>query len=248
MNSYKENVEKLIYDLHQYRDFTNLDNMIIDVAKECANGLEEKEAREATAIATNKFEQAMDMAWKLLYLIPVIPLEDKPEKWIPVEDSPMLGKTLKISNSESVTIEILELHKDTIDGSPAAVYRINANSHLAMMLYGNTFIHYSTENGEDMKMSGSYAQPAFIQKFPWVPQYPLVTTIIHVKDPKNGENFEDYGFISDIRNMSREELSSDDLHNRRFSPAGTSVFPSKEEVSEETKDNTESDSEPDSER
>ena len=48
--------------------------------------------------------------------------------------------------------------------------------------------------------------------------------------------------------MSREELSSDDLHNRRFSPAGTSVFPSKEEVSEEIKDNTESDSEPDSER
>ena len=43
MNSYKENVEKLIYDLHQYRDFTNLDDMIIDVAKECANGLEEKE-------------------------------------------------------------------------------------------------------------------------------------------------------------------------------------------------------------
>ena len=42
MNSYKENVEKLIYDLHQYRDFTNLDDMIKDVAKECANGLEEK--------------------------------------------------------------------------------------------------------------------------------------------------------------------------------------------------------------
>lgn len=247
MKSYKENVEKLIFDLHQYREFTNLDDMIIDAVKECASNLEEKDMKESTAIATNKFEQAMDMAWKLLYMIPVIPLEDKPEKWIPVEESPMLGKTLKISNTESVTIETLELHRDTIDGSPAAVYRINANSRLAMMLYGNTFIIYDTENGKDMKMSGSYAQPAFIQKFPWVPQYPLVTTIIHAKDPESGE-IEDYGFITDIRNMSREELSSEDLHKHRFSPAGTSVFPSKEEVSEETEDTTEPDGEPDSAR
>ena len=245
---YSEHLETLIDTYLKSQDMTLIDFKMVDLVRACTAGCNDENENEAIGYSTTKFEEAIKNGWKLLYLIPVIPLEDKPEKWIPVEDSPMLRKTLKISNSESVTIEILELHKDTIDGSPAAVYRINANSHLAMMLYGNTFIHYSTENGEDMKMSGSYAQPAFIQKFPWVPQYPLVTTIIHVKDPKNGENFEDYGFISDIRNMSREELSSDDLHNRRFSPAGTSVFPSKEEVSEETKDNTESDSEPDSER
>ena len=228
MNSYKENVEKLISDLHQYRDFTKLDSLMIDVVTNCANGLEEKEAREATAIATNKFEQTMDMAWKLLYLIPVIPLEDKPEKWIPVEESPMLGKTLQITKDITIPVEVLERHADTIDGSPAAVYRINANSKYAILLYANTIIRYETENGKDMKMTGSYARPSFIQKFPWVPQYPLVTTIINVKDPKTGET-EDYGFISDIRNISREELSAEELQKHVFFPAGTSLLPAKDE-------------------
>ena len=159
-----------------------------------------------------------------MYLIPHIPLEDTPEKWIIEENSPMIGKDFRVSNKHRVHIEMIERHADTIDGTPGAVYRINANSKLAFMLYGNTVTEYDTTDGENMDLKNNYSTAAFIRNFPFTIPYPIVITIIHAKK-KDSDETEDYGFISDIRNISRDEVSADDLHNHFFSPAGTSMYP-----------------------
>lgn len=233
MSNYSDLVKSIAVTAHQDHDFNKLESMMYDIAEECANGIGDKQMNEAIGIATNKFEDAVNLAWKSLYLIPTIPLEDKPEKWIIVEDSPMLGKDIKISKSETIHVDMMERHVDTVDGSPAAVYRFNANSRFAVMLYGNTIIEYETENGEDMKITKSYSCVSFIRSFPFDVPYPTVTTVIHVKDKETGE-VEDYGFISDIRNLSREEVSAEDLQHHFFSPAGTSLFPVEDTSTQET--------------
>lgn len=233
MPTYPEYVKSIIKLAHTDHDFTNLESKVFDLATECSKDLADKPMTEAIGIATNKFENVIDDAWKALYLIPTVDLIDAPEKWEIVESSSMIGKDIKISPTESIHVEMLERHVDTILGSPACVYRINANSRFAMMMMGTTVIEYETENGEDMQITNSYSCLSFIQKFPFTVPYPTVTTVIHVKDKETGE-VEDYGYISDIRNLSREEVSAEDLHHHFFSPAGTSLFP----VAETTQDST----------
>ena len=157
-------------------------------------------------------------------------------------NSPLVGKDFRTSSKTSVHVELIERHVDTIDGTPGCVYRINGDSHLAFMLYGNTIIEYKTTDGQNMDLVNNYSCACFIQQFPFKVPYPCVTTIIHAINPETQEN-EDYAFISDIRNISREEVSPEDLQNKFFSPEGTALYPnpefidipSDEEVS--TKDN-----------
>lgn len=233
MLAYPEYVKSIIDLAHTDHEFNQIESTVFDVVTKCTKGLEDKSMTDAIGIASQKFESAMDNAWKALYLIPTIDLVDSPEKWQIVESSPLIGKDIKISQNESVHVEMLEYHTDTIIGSPACVYRINANSRLAVMMMGTTVIEYETENGEDMQITNSYSCMAFIQKFPFTVPYPTVTTVIHVKNKETGE-VEDYGYISDIRNLSREEVSAEDLHHHFFSPVGTALFPAAEPIQEDT--------------
>lgn len=231
MPNYSDYVDSVIKLAHDDHDFSKIESMVFNTAVECAKGLENKPMTEAIGIATNKFEAVVDNAWKALYLIPTVDLIDAPEKWEIVESSPMIGKDIKISPTDSIHVEMLEHHVDTIEGSPASVYRINANSKFAVMMMGTTVIEYETENGEDMNITNSYSCLCFINKFPFSVPYPTITTVIHVKN-KETEEAEDYGFISDIRNLSREEVSAEDLSHHFYSPAGTSLFPSNNESNE----------------
>ena len=226
--SYIESLNTLLENNHKDHEYTSIESKLLDVIKECASGLDGMDVNKAMGSVTQKFETAINNAWKLVYLIPMITLEDKPEKWVLVEDSPMLDKNFRTSNKTHVHVDMLERHIDTIDGTPGCVYRINANSKLAFMLYGNTVIEYETTNGEDMEIKNNYSCACFIKQFPFQVPYPTVTTIIHAeyKDEETGEmKTEDYGYISDIRNISREEISEDELKNHFFSPTGTSLFP-----------------------
>lgn len=235
MSSYSEYVESIIELARNDHDFTNLESKVFDIAMECSKDLTDKSMTYAIGIATNKFADAIDNAWKALYLIPTIDLIDAPEKWEIVETSPMIGKDIKISPTESIHVDMLERHVDTVSGSPACVYRINANSRFAIMMMGTTVIEYETENGEDMQITNTYSCMSFIKQFPFTVPYPTVTTVIHVKNKETGE-VEDYGYISDIRNLSREEVSAEDLHHHFFSPTGTSLFPTTETSQEESVD------------
>lgn len=222
--NYIECINTILKANREDHDISSIESHLIEVVKECAAGTDDSSISNATGVATSKFETAINNIWKLLYLIPMITLEDKPEKWEIVEQSPMLGRDFRTSSKTVVHVNMLERHTDTIDGTPGCVYRINANSKLAFMLYGNNIIEYNTNNGKDMNLHNTYSCACFIDQFPFTVPYPTVTTIIHVKS-ENSDETEDYGFISDIRNISREEISAEDVHNRFFSPNGTSLYP-----------------------
>lgn len=222
--NYIENLNNLLDANSKDHEISEIESKLIDVVRLCAENTDTMPIQDATGTSAARFETAINNAWKLVYLIPMITLEDKPEKWVIVEDSPMYGKDFRTSEKTTVHVSMLERHVDTIDGTPACIYRINGNSKLAFMLYGNNVIEYKTKDGKDMELSNTYACACFIDAFPFTVPFPTVTTIIHVAND-NGET-EDYGFISDIRNISREEIDADDLKTRFFSPIGTSLYPS----------------------
>ena len=221
---YSDHLNFLIDTLKQSQELSIIDAKMLDLVRSCTAGCNDENENEAIGYATAKFEDAIKNAWKLLYLIPLNTLEDIPEKWIIVENSPLVGKDFRTSPKTTVHVELIERHADTIDGTPGCVYRINGDSHLAFMLYGNTVIEYKTTDGMNMELVNNYSCACFIQKFPFVVPYPCVTTIIHAINPETNEN-EDYAFISDIRNISREEISAEELQNKFFSPEGTSLYP-----------------------
>lgn len=241
--NYIKSLETLMENNHQDHEYSKVESLLLDVINECTAGLDGEDVNKAIGQASQKFEAAINNAWKLVYLIPMITLKDEPEKWIPVEESPLLGKTFRTSNATKVNVTTLERHSDTIDGTPGCIYRINGNSKLAFMLYGNTVIEYDTTNGEDMDLKNNYTCACFVKEFPFKVPYPTVTTIIHAKtkDEDGAEVTEDYGFISDIRNISREEVSADELKGRFFSPNGTQLFPNLSEDELKALDTTESD-------
>lgn len=221
---YSEHLETLIDTYLKSQDMTLIDFKMVDLVRACTAGCNDENENEAIGYSTTKFEEAIKNGWKLLYLIPLNTLEDLPEKWMIVENSPLVGKDFRTSAKTTVHVELIERHTDTIDGTPGCVYRINGDSHLAFMLYGNTVIEYKTTDGQNMELVNNYSCACFVQKFPFVVPYPCVTTIIHAINPETQET-EDYAFISDIRNVSREEISAEDLHNKFFSPEGTSLYP-----------------------
>ena len=226
MNAYVDGLNMLLEANHQDHEYSKIESLLMEVVEECAKDTDDKSISEAMGTASNKFETAINHAWKLMYLIPMFAIEDKPEKWTIVENSPLIGKDFRVCNNRKVHVDMIERHVDTVDGTPGCVYRINANSKLAFMLYGNSVVEYETKDGENMDLKNNYSCACFVNQFPFVVPYPTVTTIIHVKNEGEDEvDFEDYGFISDIRNISREEVSAEDLHGHFFSPTGTSLYP-----------------------
>lgn len=226
MNAYVDGLNMLLEANHQDHEYSKIESLLMEVVEECAKGTDDKSISEAMGTASNKFETAINHAWKLMYLIPMFAIEDKPEKWTIVENSPLIGKDFRVCNTRKVHVDMIERHVDTVDGTPGCVYRINANSKLAFMLYGNSVVEYETKDGENMDLKNNYSCACFVNQFPFVVPYPTVTTIIHVKNEGEDEvDFEDYGFISDIRNISREEVSAEDLHGHFFSPTGTALYP-----------------------
>lgn len=224
---YSEHLNFLTEAFKKSRDMSMIDFKMIDFMTACTAGCDENENK-AIGQSVAKFEAAIKDAWKLLYLIPVNTLEDLPEKWVIVENSPLVGKNFRTSSKTSVHVDMIERHVDTIDGTPGCVYRINANSKLAFMLYGNTVIEYKTTDGINLDMQNNYSCACFIKEFPFNVPFPCVTTIIHATNPETNE-VEDYGFVSDIRNVTREEISQDDLKNHFFSPEGTALYPNMSE-------------------
>ena len=224
---YTEHLNTLIDTYLKSQDMSVVDFKLMDLVRACTAGCNDENENEAIGYSTAKFEEAIKNGWKLLYLIPLNALEDLPEKWAIVENSPLVGKDFRTSSKTSVHVELIERHVDTIDGTPGCVYRINGDSHLAFMLYGNTIIEYKTTDGQNMDLVNNYSCACFIQQFPFKVPYPCVTTIIHAINPETQEN-EDYAFISDIRNVSREEVSPEDLQNKFFSPEGTALYPNPE--------------------
>ncbi len=222
--NYIDSLNTLIERNKMDHEVSEIEAKLIDIITACTIGTDGMSDSEATGFTAARFESVVNNAWKLAYLIPMIALEDKPENWVIVENSPMLGKEFRTSNTTTVQVNMLERHIDTIDGTPGCVYRINANSKLAFMLYGNNMIEYDTTDGENMDLANNYACACFIDQFPFTVPFPTVTTIIHVKTGNPGET-EDYGFISDIRNISREEIDGEELKHHFFSPMGTSLYP-----------------------
>ena len=221
---YSEHLNSLINSYQQSQDMSIIDAKMIDFIRACTAGCNDENENEAIGYSTAKFDAAIKNGWKLLYLIPVTTLEDLPEKWQIVENSPLIGKEFRTSSKTTVHVNIIERHIDTIDGTPGCVYRINANSKLAFMLYGNTVIEYKTTDGNNMDLVNNYSCACFINHFPFDVPFPCVTTIIHATNPETNES-EDYAFVSDIRNITREEISPDEIKNKSFSPAGTSLYP-----------------------
>lgn len=211
---------------HEYSENEALMVKVLENIMPKVKGIEDNSA--AMSELTNEFEDCINNVWRLAYLIPIHDLVDEPDKWEILPDSPLIGKNFKTSNNTSVHVDLIEIHKDTIDGTPAAVYRINANSKLAFMLYGNTIIEYNTRDGKNINMTNNYSCACFIDAFPFQVPYPTVTTIINVMGTNDdGEECitEKCGFISDIRNISREEVTESELKNNFFSPKGTSLYP-----------------------
>lgn len=226
--TYYEGLETLLTNNAKDHEISSIEGKLIDVVKECAVKYKDVEnTSEAMGKATQAFETAINNAWKLMYLIPMVPIVDEPDKWVIEGDSPLIGKTFRTTRETRVKVEMIERHVDTVDGTPGAVYRINANSKLAFMLYGNTIVEYNTTDGENMELVNNYSCACFIDQFPFTVPYPSVTTIIHAKtkDADGAEVTEDYGMISDIRNISREEISAEELNNHFYSPKGTSLYP-----------------------
>ena len=221
---YSEHLNSLINSYQQSQDMSIIDAKMIDFIRACTAGCNDENENEAIGYSTAKFDAAIKNGWKLLYLIPVTTLEDLPEKWQIVENSPLIGKEFRTSSKTTVHVNMIERHIDTIDGTPGCVYRINANSKLAFMLYGNTVIEYKTNDGNNMDLVNNYSCACFINHFPFDVPFPCVTTIIHATNPETNES-EDYAFVSDIRNITREEISPDEIKNKFFSPAGTSLYP-----------------------
>ena len=221
---YSEHLNSLINSYQQSQDMSIIDVKMIDFIRACTAGCNDENENEAIGYSTAKFDAAIKNGWKLLYLIPVTTLEDLPEKWQIVENSPLIGKEFRTSSKTTVHVNMIERHIDTIDGTPGCVYRINANSKLAFMLYGNTVIEYKTIDGNNMDLVNNYSCACFINHFPFDVPFPCVTTIIHATNPETNES-EDYAFVSDIRNITREEISPDEIKNKFFSPAGTSLYP-----------------------
>ena len=221
---YSEHLNFLIDTLKQSQELSIIDAKMLDLVRSCTAGCNDENENEAIGYSTTKFEEAMKNGWKLLYLIPVNTLEDLPEKWQIVENSPLVGKEFRTSPSTTVHVNMIERHIDTVDGTPGCVYRINANTKLAFMLYGNTVIEYKTTDGQNMEMTNNYSCACFIKGFPFKVPFPCVTTIIHATNPETNET-EDYAFVSDIRNISREEISPDEIKNKFFSPEGTTLYP-----------------------
>lgn len=221
---YSEHLNSLINSYQQSQDMSIIDAKMIDFIRACTAGCNDENENEAIGYSTAKFDAAIKNGWKLLYLIPVTTLVDLPEKWQIVENSPLIGKEFRTSSKTTVHVNMIERHSDTIDGTPGCVYRINANSKLAFMLYGNTVIEYKTTDGNNMDLVNNYSCACFINHFPFDVPFPCVTTIIHATNPETNES-EDYAFVSDIRNITREEISPDEIKNKFFSPAGTSLYP-----------------------
>lgn len=226
-NNYYESLCTILEGNNKYPMIEGEQN-VLDVVKMCAEATKMTENNSAAlADATKKFEEVMNHCWKMLYLVPPHPLVDDSDKWVVVPQSSFIGSMFRTSPDTQVKVEMIERHADTVDGTPGCVYRINGNIKLAFMLYGNTIIEYETSNGEDMEMKNNYACACFITEFPFEVPYPSITTIIHakVKDADGNDTVEDYGFISDVRNLTREEIDSEDLKNRFYSPKGTTLYP-----------------------
>lgn len=227
--NYYDALTKILENNHNNHTYNDNEANMIKVLENImpkVKGVEDSSA--AMSEVTNEFESYINNVWRLAYLIPIHDLIDAPDKWEILPDSPLIGKNFKTSNNTAVHVEMIEIHKDTIDGTPAAVYRINANSKLAFMLYGNTIIEYNTKDGTNIELANNYSCACFIDRFPFQIPYPTVTTIINVIGTNDeGEEgiIEKSGFISDIRNISREEVTAAELSNNFFSPKGTSLYP-----------------------
>lgn len=246
MPIYYDGIMTLLENNQKNHEYSKIESLMMDVVKECAESVKDNdETSKAMSKASQTFETVINHAWKMMYLIPMIPIIDEPEKWVIMPESPLVGKEFRTSKTHKVKVEMIERHADTIDGTPGCVYRINANSKLAFMLYGNTIVEYKTEDGENMDMVNNYSCACFVNQFPFTVPYPSVTTIIHAttKDADGKDITEDCGFISDIRNISREEISAEELQNHFFSPKGTSLYPKLTDEEAESLDNTESEAE-----
>lgn len=204
----------------------SLDHDLKALLRDCMKGTDPENVNNAISTAVGRFEVMAERAWHMLYLLPTIPLEDAPEKWAICENTPLQGRTFRVSKDDTVVAELIERHTDTIDGTPGCVYRLNGDTRLAFMLYGTTVIEYEmdTNNPNEMQVSNTYSCASFIDSWPFTVPYPCVVTLIHAINKENGEH-EDYGFVSDIRNLFREEISAEDMKGRFFTPEGTSMYP-----------------------
>lgn len=227
-NQYFESLQTILSNNALNHEYTPVEQNLVEIIKECGAAAKDVETTSAAMrTATDKFEAAINNAWKMVYLIPQYPLEDTPEKWVMIPDSHFIGSEFRTSPSTKIKVEMVERHVDTVDGTPGCIYRLNGNTKLAFMLYGNTIVEYKTSDGENMELANNYSCACFINQFPFTVPYPSVTTIIHahVKAEDGTESTEDYGFISDIRNLSREEISAEDLSQHFYSPKGTALYP-----------------------
>ena len=115
---YTEHLNTLIDTYLKSQDMSVTDFKLMDLVRACTDGCNDENENEAIGYSTAKFEEAIKNGWKLLYLIPLNALEDLPEKWAIVENSPLIGKDFRTSSKTSVHVELIERHVDTIDGTP----------------------------------------------------------------------------------------------------------------------------------
>lgn len=181
---------------------------------------------EAVSEATTDYAELVEAGWRALYMLPSHDLEDLPEKWIDItEGSPLKNMPVSIQRkpeNKAIIVTKVELHADTINGTPGAVYRLNGDSRLAIVLYANTVSTFDVPAGkrmEDAILRDTYAVAAFIDKFPFHLGWPLTTQIFqYVEDGKAKYT----GFLSDLRNQHQDII--DDPQGHLYTPQHTSIY------------------------
>ena len=182
---------------------------------------------EAVGEATADFEALVEAGWRALYMLPAVDLEDLPEKWIDVtEGSPLIKMPITVQKQpteKKIVVTKVELHADTINGTPGAVYRLNGDSRLAIMLYANSISNYDVPDGQPMenaKLRDVYAVAAFIDEFPFHVGWPLTTQVFSYKGEDGTPKYA--GFLSDLRNQHQDPIA--DPHSHLYTPLHTALF------------------------
>ncbi|MCM1213941.1 MAG: hypothetical protein NC548_05385 [Lachnospiraceae bacterium] len=182
---------------------------------------------QAVGEAATDFEMLVEAGWRALYMLPANDLEDLPEKWLDVTDSsPLKGMPVTVQKKPTeirMVIHKVELHTDTINGSPAAVYRLNGDSRLCIMLYANTVAYFNVPAGhqfQDATLQHQYAISAFIEEFPFHVGWPLTTQVFRYTD--NDGKPATVGLLSDIRNQHQDPIDDPDAH--LYTPMGTRLY------------------------
>lgn len=166
-------------------------------------------------------DQISNYLYRLSFLMPILPIEAHDSCWNPITDEDMLngiiGKTLKVNEKHTITIETIEIHKECSILSPASVYRINKDNRLAIMPIGNTIITCEPNENGEIIVTNNATCACFVNEFPFRVPYPIITKVIKYRD---GENEKQMTTITDVRNLSEEPITQGQL----CTPTGTSLY------------------------